>query len=153
METTAVKTIGIDSSSTCCGIAIFENGIHKKSFAKEFPGPYTIQKFRIMTEYFDQLFAEEMPDIVLLEEPLSARNGKVTRILNQVGGMIFGLASSYAKTIDMIHGATIKKQMGFKTKGESKQKAKEIFGITCATDDESDAILLVGTYIKLINEL
>lgn len=153
MDTSAIKTIGIDTSSRSVGVAIFEDGSYKRSFTAVFEGNFTIQKFRDMVDYFNELFLTEMPDIVILEEPLSARNGRTTRVLNQIAGMVFGLASSYAHTIDMIHGATIKKQMGFKTKEESIARAKDIYGVNCSTDDESDAILLVGTYIKLVNDL
>jgi len=153
MDNPATITIGIDSSSSCCGIAIFEDGIYKESFAKVFDGPYNIQKFRTMTTYFDNLLADYLPDIVLLEEPLAVRNGRVTRVLNQVGGMIFGLASTYAKTIDTIHPKTVKSRMKIKDKKDSIIRAKQITGKTCTTDDESDAILIVETYKVLVGEL
>lgn len=145
--------MGIDSSSKSCGIAIFLDGRYEQSWVQTFDDTFSIQKFRNMTLYFDELFKAHKPDIVLLEEPLAVRNGRTTRTLNLIGGMIFGLASSRAKTVDMLHNRTIKSKMGFKTKDESKEKALELHDVRVKTDDESDAILLVDTYIKLVSEL
>ena len=144
-------TIGIDSGSHFCGVAVFENGIYKESFYLEFPGTYSLVKLREIVSRFNEIFKKYKPTIVVIEEPLAVRNGKVTRMLNLIGGSIFSQACAECDTVDFIHNKTLKRLQDIKTKEESIEKAKIISLKDNLIDDEADAILLVDSYIKLVD--
>lgn len=145
MSTKAI-TIGIDSSSTNCGVAIFIGGKLEKTIAYPFDGPYSVDKLKRITDQFHALFAQYHPTMVILEEPLAVRNGKVTRILNQIAGAILAVALSYGAFVDMIHGQTVKRLLDVHSKEDSLERVKELYGVTCRTHDESDAVLVVAGY-------
>lgn len=149
-EENDVITIGIDSSTKSCGIAVYKNGEYYTSFVKKFPGTFDIEKLKMIVDYFNELFNDAIPDIVIIEEPLAVRNGRISRHLNLVGGAIFACAHSYCLLVDFIHNKTAKSLMKTKTKDDSLKAAKEITGKDCETDDESDAILLVESYKKIV---
>ncbi len=141
-----IVTVGIDASTKSCGVAVFVNGNYYSSFTKTFDGTFTYEKLKEIIDFFNQFFDDLVPDIVIIEEPLAVRNGRVTRHLNLVGGAIFSSAYSYCQTVDFIHNRTVKKLMNIKTKQDSIDKALKLYNIACKTDDESDAIMLVEAY-------
>lgn len=144
-----IVTIGIDSSTRSIGVAIYVNGEYADSFVKEFPGTFSFEKLKTMLDYFNELFIDLTPDIVLIEEPIAARNGRVTRHLNIVGGAIFSSAYTQCLLVDFVNISTWKHIMGVKNKQDSLEKARLICKRDCSTDDESDAILIVESYKKL----
>lgn len=144
-----VITVGIDSSTKSCGIAIYRNGEYERSFTKTFEGTFDVEKLKLIIEFFNEFFADLLPDIVIIEEPLAIRNGRITRHLNLLGGAIFSSAYSLCQCVDFIHNKTVKKLMGVKTKEDSVKKAKGLLGVDCQTNDESDAILIVESYKKI----
>lgn len=144
-----IITIGVDASTRSCGIAVYKNGVYDTSYVKTFPGTFTFEKLKTIIEYFNEMFTDLLPDIVLIEEPLAIRNGRVTRHLNLVGGAIFACAYGTCMTVDFLHNKTVKRLMGISSKADSMRLGKKISGRPCETDDESDAILIVESYKKL----
>lgn len=145
-----IITVGVDPSTRSCGIAVYKNGAYEYSFTKEFSGIFDYKKLKTIIEYFNEFFTEVLPDIVIIEEPLAIRNGRVTRHLNLLGGAIFSCAYSLCSTVDFINNMTVKRLMGIKSKEDSLKRAADFCYKTCQTDDESDAILIVESYKKLV---
>ncbi len=150
-KATDTVTIGIDQSTQSCGISIYKNGKYMDSFVKKFTGTFDLEKLKTICTFFESLFYFYEPQIVLLEEPLSVRNGRVTRHLNQLAGGILSVAFRFSPTVDMIHNRTIKSLMSAKTKEESKKTASSIIGKIISSDDESDSILIVESYKKIVS--
>ena len=147
------RLISIDQATRCCGIAIFDDGVYIKSFIKKFPNGWDIIKFKEIMKYFDLLFEEYEPSVIVLEEPVMVRNSRAVSALQQLAGGIMATALNHTHRIDMVHNRTVKKVMHFKDKSESLILAENLTGKACATDDESDAILIGMSYIKLVDEL
>jgi Holliday junction resolvasome RuvABC endonuclease subunit len=139
-------TIGIDSSTTNCGVAIFENGTLLKTINYPFPGNYDLPKLEKITKTFIKLFSEQRPDMIILETPAPVRNSRTLTALNQVAGAIWGVAVSKGIFIDTMHNKTAKKVMGTKSKEDAVRKVEEVFGISVLTDHEADAVLVVEAY-------
>ena len=145
-------TIGIDSSTTNCGVAIFENGTLLKTLNFEFPGRYDLTKLEQITRTFIEVFREHKPQMVILETPAPVRNSRTLTALNQVAGAIWGVAVSQGIFIDAMHNKITKKVMETKTKEEAIKKVEEIFGLIVETDHEADAVLVVEAYRIYMNE-
>lgn len=139
-------TIGIDSSTTNCGIAVFSNGTVIETSNYEFTGSYDLDKLRRITETFIEIFDKHNPNMVIMETPAPVRNSKTLTSLNQVAGAIWGVAVSKNIYIDHMHNKKTKKIMGTKTKEDAINKVKELFGLSVKTDHEADAILTVEAY-------
>lgn len=150
-KATDTITIGIDQSTQSCGISVYKNGRYSTSFVKKFTGTFDLDKLKTICTFFEGLFYFYEPQIVLLEEPLSVRNGRVTRHLNQLAGAIVSVAFRFSPTVDMIHNRTIKSLMGVKSKGDSVKTASSITGKIISSDDESDSVLIVESYKKIIS--
>lgn len=152
-----IITIGIDSSTTEIGVAIFLNGRLISTENKIFNGIYTIDKLKKIGKYFEELFSERAPDIVLIEEPAPVRNSRAITSLNQVVGAIITMASMYGVlTIDFVHNRTAKKVMGIRSKDDSIAKARKLYPEKLSrpvTHHECDAIMVVETYKKLVEGL
>lgn len=143
-------TIGVDPSSTNCGIAVYLNGKYEHSFAQPFKGTFSMEKFNDIIDFFNVLFEAEMPDVVVIEEPQSVRGAKTTKMLNRIVGAIYACARSYSMFVDFIPASTVKGKMEYKTKEESIALGSQIKGAPCDTDDESDAIMVVESYMKKV---
>ena len=143
--------MGIDSSSRICGIAVFKDQALISSQILKFKETFSLDKFKTIIDSFAILIKVHKPDLVILEDPLAVRNGKTTRILNQIAGGILALAVLYKIDIMTIHNKTVKHLVGIKTKEDSLAMAKLLYGKTCSTADESDAILLVRSYYEYPN--
>jgi Holliday junction resolvasome RuvABC endonuclease subunit len=141
-----VVTIGVDSSTTNCGIAVFEDGTLKMTCNHKFPGTYSLDKLRDITKTFESIFDEHSPSMVILETPAPVRNSKTLTALNQVAGAIWATAVTRDIFIDDMHNKIIKKLMGTKTKEDAIEKVEELFGIKVETDHEADAVLTVEAY-------
>lgn len=139
-------TIGIDSSTTNCGVAIFENGALVKTCNYEFSGKYDLTKLEEITHTFMEVFDEYDPQMIILETPAPVRNSRTLTALNQVAGAIWGLAISRGIFIDTIHNKTAKKVMGTQSKEDAVKKVEELFGLLVETDHEADAVLVVEAY-------
>lgn len=141
-----VVTIGVDSSTTNCGVAIFRNGKLKKTYNYTFKGTYDLDKLDKIISTFDELFSKHKPNIVILERPAPVRNSKTLTALNQVAGAIWATAVAHGAFIDDIHNKSIKKIMNIKGKDEAIEKVKSEFGVEVETDHEADAVLTVEAY-------
>lgn len=143
--------LGIDSSSTNCGVSVYINGKFIEVKSLPFKGTFDFSKLNLIIKTFSELFDTYKPQMIVIEEALSARNGKVTRTLNQIFGAI--LAVCCLKNIDYIsiHPSQVKSLVKIKHKEESLEKALELTGKNCNNNDESDSILLVEAYKRLIN--
>lgn len=139
-------TIGVDSSTTNCGIAVFKNGELLFTRNYEFSGTYDLDKLEKIIQTFDVLFKEHKPAIVILEKPAPVRNSKTLTALNQVAGAIWATATMNGAYIDHIHNKIIKKIMVVKSKQEAVLRVQEKYGILVETDHEADAVLTVEAY-------
>ncbi len=139
-------TIGIDSSTTNCGIAVFENGSIINTCNYEFSGTYSLEKLKKITQTFIDILDAHKPDMVIMETPAPVRNSKTLTSLNQVAGALWGVAVSKDIFIDHMHNKTTKRIMGTKTKEDAINKVKELFDLEVETDHEADAILTVEAY-------
>ena len=147
-----VITIGIDSSTTNCGTAIYENGKLVRTKNYEFSGRYTLTKLEKITKTFNDLFDELTPDMIILEKPAPVRNSRTLTSLNQVAGAIWGVATAKGIFIDQMHNKTIKKMMDVKSKDDAIKVVSERFGMEVETDHEADAVLTVEAYKIHIDE-
>lgn len=146
-----VITIGVDASTTCCGLAVFKDGFLTKTFSVKFKGKYDAFKLKDICIAFENVFEEYNPDIVIIEEPFtfSASRTNAVSSLNQVAGAIFSTAMNYTHNVYMIHNSTVKKIFGIKGKDLKDQmmaKAKELYDEDYKTQDEADAVLVVEAY-------
>lgn len=138
----------VDSSTSKCGIAVFDSGKLISHLTKEFPGTWDQTKLVNIVKYFEDLISELNPDVVLIEEPLVfAKQSRSVAMLNQVGGAIFTVAIMFGKSVVFFHGQKVKKYLKFKTKQESIAIAQETYNITGINEHEADAINLHDAYI------
>jgi len=139
-------TIGIDSSTTNCGIAVFVNGNLKETKNFEFPGRYSLDKLEDITNTFSNLFDEVKPNMVIMESPAPVRNSKTLTALNQVAGAIWAVAVVKGVFIASMHNKIVKKIMGTKTKEDAINLVKKKYKRKVKTDHEADAVLTVEAY-------
>ena len=139
-------TIGIDSSTTNCGVAIFKNGDIVTTCNYEFSGTYNLDKLEKIISTFEGLFKEHNPAMVILETPAPVRNSKTLTALNQVAGAIWATAANSGAFIDQIHNKTIKKIMDVGSKEDAVKRVREKYGLKVKTDHEADAVLAVEAY-------
>ena len=144
--------MGIDSSSTNCGIAIFENGKLIKTENIKFPGTYSLDKLTEITNYFIKKINSVKPNIVIMEKPAPVRNSKSLTALNQVAGAIWATALMNDIFIDEIHNKVIKKYMNIKSKEDAIECVKKRYGVKVKTDHEADAVLSVTAYSMLVEQ-
>ncbi|OGC47328.1 hypothetical protein A2886_00075 [candidate division WWE3 bacterium RIFCSPHIGHO2_01_FULL_42_13] len=141
-----IITIGVDSSTTNCGVAIFRNGTLVETCNFTFPGTYDLDKLEKIISVFDKLFTKHKPQMVILEKPAPVRNSKTLTALNQVAGAIWATAAMHGAFIDDMHNKIIKKVMGIEGKHDAIRKVKESYGFEVVTDHEADAVLTVEAY-------
>lgn len=139
-------TIGIDSSTTNCGIAVFEDGKLTHTHNYKFSGTYSIEKLKKISDTFVEVFDDLEPNMVILERPAPVRNSKTLTALNQVAGAIWGIAVAKDIFIATLHNKTIKKIMNVKSKEDAIKVVEETFGVKVETDHEADAALTVEAY-------
>jgi len=149
-----VITIGVDSSTTSCGVAVFINGKLDATDNYKFVGTYDIDKLHAISVVFGKLFSDYKPEIVLLEEPINVRNARTAMGLNQVAGAIVSLAVMSGAHVGYVHNKTMKKIYNIVTKDDSVRVATRDFGVKePISEHEADAILVVGTYMRLYGDL
>lgn len=141
-----IVAIGVDSSTTNCGVAIFKNGDLVKTCNYTFSGTYDLDKLEKIIQTFDDLFSKHKPQMVILERPAPVRNSKTLTALNQVAGAIWATATMHGAFIDHMHNKIVKKVMEVKTKEEAIKKVKKDYGLKVETDHEADAVLIVEAY-------
>jgi len=139
-------TIGVDSSTTNCGVAVFKNGDLVSTNNYAFSGTYDLDKLENITQTFNKIFKKHKPHMVILETPAPVRNSKTLTALNQVAGAIWATAAIHGAFIDNIHNKTIKKIMVVDSKEGAVKKVKKDYGIKVETDHEADAVLAVAAY-------
>ncbi|MCA9308245.1 MAG: crossover junction endodeoxyribonuclease RuvC [Patescibacteria group bacterium] len=145
-------TIGIDSSTTNCGVAVFKDGELVGTENITFDGKYNLNKLEKIINAFSEVFQKHNPDLVVLEEPAPVRHSKTLTSLNQVAGAIWAAAHMHGAYIDTIHNKTIKKYMNVKTKEDSINCVHEICGLLVASDHEADAVLTILAYEQYVIE-
>lgn len=143
-------TIGIDSSTTNCGFALYDAGVFKDSDTFSFDGKYDLSKLEEIADVFHSLFEFWHPGLVIIEEPINVRNKRAAMSLSQVAGAIASKAWNVGATVNFLHNKTVKSLMGFKTKEESIALARKIGNV--ANEHEADAVMLVEAYKKLISQ-
>jgi len=156
-EIKELSILGIDQSSRSCGIAIFKGTTLTAVRTLTFADKYSLKKLEKIIKTFNDLISFLKPDIVIIEEPLVLHSGVTTKVLNQIAGAILTVAYINGAELHMIHNATVKRWNGIvgEAKGRGNVKAQSVkivnerYKIECANSDESDAVLLVDTYVKL----
>jgi Holliday junction resolvasome RuvABC endonuclease subunit len=138
--------IAIDSSTTHCGVAIFNNTTFLRSITYDFGGTYSLYKLRDIVKVFENLFCDEAPKIVLIETPVPCRNSKAVTSLNQVAGAISAVAFITGADVEFIHNKEAKKLTGVKTKEDSINRAKLITPTKDISEHEADAIMIAIAY-------
>ena len=141
-----IITIGVDSSTTNCGVAIFRNGTLIETCNYAFPGIYDLDKLEKIITVFDKLFTKHKPQMVILEKPAPVRNSKTLTALNQVAGAIWATAAMHGAFIDDMHNKIIKKVMSVESKQDAIRIVKKNYGLDVLTDHEADAVLTVEAY-------
>lgn len=141
-----IVTIGVDSSTTNCGVAIFKNGNLIKTCNYEFSGTYDLTKLEKIIQTFDALFKEYKPKMVILETPAPVRNSRTLTALNQVAGAVWATATMHNAFIDHMHNKITKKIMNVKSKEDAIKRVRERYGAKVKTDHEADAVLTVEAY-------
>lgn len=150
-----VVTLGIDSGSRQCGVAIYENAELIGTLNKEFKGGYNTEKLQRIIEFFDLLFMSHEPNLIILESPAPVRGSRSLTVLNQIIGAIIALATMKDTTVVMVHNKTAKSAFGVTKKDDAVKRMKEKYPIILkkASKDECDAVLMVEAYIKLYNDV
>ena len=146
-------TIGIDPSTTCCGIAIYVNGKPIGTQALKFSDRYDYVKLKNISYAFKKLFKGYNPDLIIIEEPFVFRVAGTRSIsaLNQVVGAVFNEALNFTSEVILMHNSTVKKTLNIKGKNIKEvmmARAKEYYDEQFETQDEADAVLLVEAYKK-----
>jgi len=150
-EKKKIITIGIDSSTTNCGVAIYENGKFINAINYKFDGTFDLNKLKKIILGFDELFETYGPDLVVIEETVPIRNSRAVTSLNQVFGAIVSLAMAQGSWVNQVHNKVCKSTFKYKTKEEAIAIAKKLTKIKREiTEHEADAILVVETYKKII---
>lgn len=142
-------TIAIDSSTTNCGIAIYENGVFKDSLNISFLNKYSLDKLIEISNWFSDFFSENPADLLIIEETVPSRFSRAVTGLNQVFGAIVAVANSHNIHVNQLHNQKVKSHLNFKTKEEAIKLAFAFTGRGNLTEHEADAVLLVETYKEL----
>ncbi len=142
-------TIGVDTSTTNCGVAIYKDGKLVGTKLLTYSGKYNFEKLRRIVVDFVHLFSDYSPDIVLIEEPAPVRASRAITGLNQVAGAVFCCALMHNAFVDMIHNRTVKRLMQTKTKEDAIRLASTLWTGE-VSEHEADAVLVVEAYKKLI---
>jgi len=151
MKNKKIITIGIDSSTTNCGIAVYTNGKFAGSKNIEFKGVFNLSKLEFITKEFNHIFKVYEPMLVIIEETVPIRNSRAVTALNQVFGAIVATAILHGAHVNQVHNKTMKSTFKYKTKEEAIVIAKKLTGAReDITEHEADAILVVETYKEMI---
>lgn len=145
------RMVSIDSSTTCTGIAYFQDGELKKHGIIE--GKEKDTEIRINRMGFSIMKNLESlsPSIVYVERPRGRNNPETLRKLTTIVGMIRGYCVYNRIYFEEIAPTEWRKTLGFKQgKGirREEEKAQSLeyvynkYNITAETDDESDAICI-----------
>lgn len=152
-----MKLLSLDTSTTCTGYAVYENGelikygclTHdKKVHLKQ------DEKMQEMVKMIYRLMDELDPKIVAIELTAVARNVQVQRNLTMILGAVYGYCVSrkiyfYSfRPSEWRNRVTPEKKPRKRDelKEWSKNQVKEIFKIELDSDDTSDAILIGYAY-------
>ena len=160
MKNKPFKMLCIDASTKHFGFALYQNGELISPFGKTFGDVYTLDKLRTMREYFSGMYEEYQLDHIVIEQPVPMQfSGAIVQI-NQVVGMIFGVALEKGISIDWVHNRTAKKLVGVTKKGkEGKLQSIELmkakypeFADAIVNDHISDAIVVGEAYKQICKE-
>jgi Holliday junction resolvasome RuvABC endonuclease subunit len=104
-----MKTVGIDASTTNCGMSVFHNGIFHSCHNYTFGGVYNEMKLHDICRHFIGIFELYRPQLIIIEEPAPVRFSRAVTSLNQVAGAIFCAGVSSGATVNFLHNKTVKK--------------------------------------------
>ena len=144
-----MKTLVMDQSTTASGYSIWQDGIlnnigllKNKSNEKD--------KFTQMIKMLQELFKNEKPDKIILEDVYNLKSVKTIIILARLQGFIISYCILNNIDYDVIHPKTWKSGLGITVKGSKNQKQKAIelcennTGLD-VSNDEADAYC-IGFY-------
>lgn len=154
-------TVGIDLSTTACGLATFLDG--KFVMAGGIYPPKKMPIAERVDYIFDKIdgFFEELSEgsknakgLVIIEEPIFAgNNGMVTRWLSQLAGGVYVLARQRGHDVKFFYAISWRKALAFKSKKtkdlklESLKRVAELYpSIEQLDDNIADAINIVDGY-------
>lgn len=154
--------VSIDSSTTCTGIAYFENGELKKH------GIIDLKKDRQVEHRTSEMGLRIMknlealsPDMVVIERPAGHNNPEILRKLTTLVGMVRGWCIWHNLEYVEVRPTEWRKVLGFKQgrgikRDEEKQQsidyALATYGVEVKTDDEADAICIGTAMLKSSKE-
>ena len=152
-----IKLISIDSSTSCSGYAIFENGILQDYGCIDMTSIKDIyERTNNMILAIYDLINNITPDIVVVEQTTVTRNALTSRWLTLLVGSVMGKCvnegiffydfrpSEWRKLVDPDKKPRKREEL----KQWSKDTAKILFDIDNINDDVSDAILIGQAYIN-----
>lgn len=145
-----IKLLSMDTSSSCTGWCVYENGCYVKSgeisLKKIKDGAERLKKMCLSILY---IIKKESPDIIVVENTVVVRNAEAQRMLTMILGVIYGQCIlnhiEYVALRPTEWRSLISKEKKGRTREELKQwsvnKVKELFGLD-VSNDQSDAILI-----------
>lgn len=139
--------VGLDASSSKCGVALYINGSLHDTFLIKKKGNFSKEKLHQWIIEYGNIFSKYCPDLVVLEEPITARmlGTKSISTLNQVAGAIIATALFGGIELHLIHNKTAKALLGVNSKEEANDAMRKMYPtmLGSATEDELDAVLMV----------
>ena len=158
-----VRLCGIDSSSTCTSISLFENGEYKSyKIAEVSKKYYPTQWDRVdqMIILICKILDQFQPDIVYQEDSWKGQNIDTLKCLTTIMGAVRHWALDHGCEYYKILPSSWRGQLGLneymKKRPDLKDKTiefvKERYGINPETDDVSDSICIGLAGLKLIGE-
>ncbi len=150
--------ISLDTSSTCTGYAVFENGQYARSgiIIPDSNPPNGDRCFSIgkkLLKFCDL----EKPDIIAIEQLVSMRNANTTRILAKLIGVVYSWHLRHPKSLYVeIPPSRWRGELGIQKRAkrdELKSLSKKYVldsEHVSVSDDEADAICIGLSYIKMM---
>lgn len=151
------KMLCIDASTSHFGFALYFDGVLLEVFGMDFEGIYGLDKLKLMFICFKNKFETLNLDHVVFEQPVPLQFSKAVVQINQVVGMMIGLAFENECTVDWVHNRTAKRLVGVTKHGkEGKLQAIELmkakypkFADRITNDHIADAIVVGEAYMVL----
>lgn len=155
-----MKIISLDTSTTCTGWCVYENGEYSTS------GCIDLKKSKLGTfERMDQMclillgyLDAERPDVVVAETTVVTRNAEAQRNLTMILGVIYGWCIKNGKKYAFLRPTEWRKyaknddekvpKKREELKAWSIARCKELFNKE-VKDDEADSILIGYAYTKM----
>lgn len=155
-----IKMLSLDLSTTKSGIAYWENNKYKESYVIDFSSVKDIDERVVnMSKMLINALNYFKPNIVYSEDSFKGKNPVVLKMLSRIHGVVMGwslshnteyhfiMPSSWRKHIpDFPNGRGVKREV---EKAFSIKYVTDNYGFIPKTDDESDAILIGESVVRM----